>query len=84
MRIMALDIGEVRCGIALSDPEERIATPLCVLPTQEVVTRAPSFRRLVEDWEPETILAGLPFFVRRARSASRANPKTGSYNCEDA
>ena len=60
MRIMALDIGEVRCGIAISDPEERIATPLCVLLTQEVVTRAASFKRLVEDWEPEMILAGLP------------------------
>lgn len=60
MRIMALDIGEVRCGIAISDPEERIATPLCVLPTQEVVTCAASFKRLVEDWEPEMILAGLP------------------------
>ena len=27
MRIMALDIGKVRCGIAISDPQEKIATP---------------------------------------------------------
>ena len=60
MRVMALDIGKVRCGIAISDPQERVATPLCVLPTEEVRTNAPSFRRLCEDWEPELIVSGLP------------------------
>ena len=57
---MALDIGKVRCGIAISDPQERVATPLCVLPTEEVRSNAPSFRRLCEDWEPELIVSGLP------------------------
>ena len=61
MRVMALDIGKVRCGIAISDPAERIATPICVLPTSEVEQNAPSFRRLLEDWEPEMILSGLPY-----------------------
>ena len=61
MRVMALDIGKVRCGIAISDPAERIATPICVLPTREVEQNAPSFRRLLEDWEPEMILSGLPY-----------------------
>lgn len=58
---MALDIGKVRCGIAISDPAGRIATPICVLPTSEVEQNAPSFRRLLEDWEPEMILSGLPY-----------------------
>ena len=57
---MALDIGEVRCGIAVSDPAMRIASPVCVLPTQEVLANASSFRRVVEDWEPELLLSGLP------------------------
>lgn len=60
MRIMALDIGEVRCGIAISDPQETIASPLCVLPSAEVVANAASFRRVVQDWEPELIVSGLP------------------------
>ena len=55
MRVMALDIGEVRCGIAVSDPAMRIASPVCVLPTH-----ASSFRRVIEDWEPELLLSGLP------------------------
>ena len=61
MRVMALDIGKVRCGIAISDPAGRIATPICVLPTSEVEQNAPSFRRLLQDWEPEMILSGLPY-----------------------
>lgn len=60
MRIMALDIGQVRCGIAISDPQERVATPLCVLPTDEVRRNTSSFRRICEDWEPDMIVSGLP------------------------
>ena len=60
MRIMALDIGEKRIGIAVSDPGERVASPLAVLPANEVLQHAPSFRRLVDDWEPELLLCGLP------------------------
>jgi len=60
VRIMALDIGQVRCGIAISDPAERIASPLCVLPTSEVKANAASFRRVCQDWEPELIVSGLP------------------------
>ena len=33
---MALDIGEVRVGIAISDPGERVASPITVLPSAEV------------------------------------------------
>lgn len=60
MRILALDIGQVRCGIAVSDPAERVASPVCVLPAQEVRTNAKSFRRVLEDWEPEMLVSGLP------------------------
>lgn len=60
MRIMALDIGEVRVGVAVSDPGERVASPVCVLPAAEVASGAKSFRRLLEDWEPELLLCGLP------------------------
>lgn len=64
MRVMALDIGDVRCGIAVSDPDEKIASPLCVLPTREVIEGAPSFKRLLEDWEPELLLCGIPYTLK--------------------
>ena len=52
MRVLALDIGEVRVGVAVCDPGERVASPVCVLPAAEVLACAKSFRRVLEDWEP--------------------------------
>lgn len=60
MRIMALDIGDVRTGIAVSDPDERVASPICVLPTREVAEGARPWKRVLEDWEPELLVCGLP------------------------
>lgn len=60
MRYLALDIGEVRIGIAVSDKDGRIASPIAVLSTAEVMQQAPSFRRILEDWEPEHLVVGLP------------------------
>lgn len=61
MRIMALDIGEVRTGIAVCDPGERVASPVVVLPSAEVRSCAKSFKRVLEDWEPELFVCGLPY-----------------------
>ena len=60
MRILALDIGQTRIGVAISDPRERVASPVCVLPANEVLSNAKSWKRVLEDWEPELLLCGLP------------------------
>ena len=60
MRVLALDIGEVRVGVAVSDPAGRVASPVCVLPAAEVLAHAVTFRRVLEDWEPELLVCGLP------------------------
>ena len=60
MRVLALDIGEKRVGVAVSDPNERVASPVVVLPADEVRANAASFRRVLEDWDPELLLCGLP------------------------
>jgi putative holliday junction resolvase len=61
MRILALDIGQTRIGVAVSDPRERVASPVCVLPAAEVEANAKSWKRVLEDWEPEFLLSGLPY-----------------------
>ena len=61
MRIMALDIGEKRVGIAVSDPDERVASPVCVLPSADVRANAKPFRLVIGDWEPDLLLCGLPY-----------------------
>ena len=53
MRALALDIGEVRIGIAASDASGRVASPVKVLPAAEV-------RRILEDYEPEVLVCGRP------------------------
>lgn len=60
MRALALDIGEVRIGVAVSDVDGLIASPVCVLPAAEVVGGARTWRRVLEDYEPEVLVCGLP------------------------
>ncbi len=60
MRVLALDIGEVRVGVAVSDPAGRVASPVCVLPAAEVLAGARTFRRVLDDWEPELLVCGRP------------------------
>ena len=60
MVALGLDIGETRIGIAVSDRRGTMAMPLKVLPAQEVVSLARSFRLLIEDHEPDVLVCGLP------------------------
>lgn len=60
MVALALDIGEVRVGIAVSDATGRIAMPVKVLPAAEVAGMARPFRLLLEDYEPDVLVCGRP------------------------
>lgn len=60
MRALALDIGEVRIGIAASDMSGRVASPVCVLPANEVLAQSRNWRRVLEDYEPEVLVCGRP------------------------
>lgn len=60
MRALALDIGEVRIGIAASDATGRVASPVKVLPAAEVLGGARTFRRILEDYEPDVLVCGRP------------------------
>lgn len=60
MIALALDIGGTRTGIAVSDRSGRVASPVKVLPAAEVEGMARSFRLILEDYEPEILVCGLP------------------------
>lgn len=60
MRAVCLDIGEVRCGVAATDASGTMASPVAVLPMGEVLAGAPSWRRILEDFEPEVLVCGRP------------------------
>ncbi|CVH77337.1 Holliday junction resolvase RuvX [Rubneribacter badeniensis] len=78
MRILALDIGQARVGIAVSDPGERVASPVCVLPASEVLGNAKPFRRVLEDWEPELLLCGLPYTMAGEEGPQAARIRTAA------
>lgn len=60
VRIMALDIGVVRCGVAISDTTQRIASPLCILNAEDIISVSKTFKNLLVDWEPKFLVVGLP------------------------
>lgn len=60
MVALALDIGETRVGIAASDASGRIAMPVKVLPAAEVTGMAKTFKRILEDYEPDILVSGRP------------------------
>lgn len=67
MVALALDIGETRIGIAVSDRSGRVASPIKVLPAAEVIGLAKSFRYIVEDYEPDVLVSGRPMTMAGER-----------------
>ncbi len=60
MRVLGLDIGSARIGVAVSDPTGSVATPLAVLDARELARDPRALARLAEDYEAELLLVGLP------------------------
>ena len=59
MRVLGLDIGERRVGVALSDARRAIATPLKVVDAAEL-TQGRAFSQIAEEYEVELVVVGLP------------------------
>jgi len=59
-RILALDVGEKRVGVAVSDPLGYSAQPLTVLPRRPHAEFLNSLDRLAREYEVGLVLLGLP------------------------
>jgi len=71
MRCLGLDLGSKRVGVALCDPEERVATPLTVV--QRAKSQADDHARiaaLVTEYEAEAVVVGLPLNMRSKVTAA--------------
>lgn len=60
MRILALDHGTVRIGIAVSDELGMLAHPLDPLPAEPLPNLLDAIKRLLQEREVSLILVGLP------------------------
>ena len=69
MRVLALDYGAARCGVAVSDPTGTLATPL--EPVVKPATRSGMrrLRELVAELEVERVIVGLPVSLGGGDSA---------------
>ena|SRR5437867_10534662 len=62
-RILGVDYGNVRIGLAISDPDRRIASPLTTYQRRESEADASYFKDLVEREEVVQIVVGLPIHL---------------------
>ena len=60
MRVLALDIGERRIGVAVSDPSGTVASPLIVLDAANVLGNGRDLTQLADEYEAGLVVVGLP------------------------
>jgi putative Holliday junction resolvase len=67
MKVMALDFGSARTGVAVSDPTGVIARPLCVVLRAASPDGLAEIERLAAEEEAEQVVVGLPLTLRGER-----------------
>jgi putative Holliday junction resolvase len=59
-RVMALDHGEARCGVAISDPTGELATPVGAIERPDTRRGLAAIAALAREREADLVLVGLP------------------------
>jgi len=60
MRILGLDVGERRIGVAVADQRVRVALPVAVVERRELPADLDAIARLAQDQGAEAVVIGLP------------------------
>ena len=64
MKILALDYGAARTGVAVSDPTGTIARPLCVVERAGTADGLLRLAALIGEQAPERVVVGMPLTLR--------------------
>jgi len=64
MKVIALDYGSARTGVAVSDPTGTIARPLGIVERAGTDAGLARLRELIAAEEPERVVVGLPLTLR--------------------
>jgi putative Holliday junction resolvase len=67
VKVMALDYGSARTGVAVSDPTGTLARPVGVVAGAATESGLAELARLVHEEEAERIVVGLPLTMRGTR-----------------
>ena len=76
MKVLALDYGSARTGVAVSDPTGLIARPLCVVERAGTEAGLAELVRLVREEQPEQVVVGLPLTLRGIRGEQAQETET--------
>lgn len=60
MRLLGLDVGEKRIGVALSDPLKKTAQPFGVIERKDLASVAAQIKEMIDKFDVEKIIVGLP------------------------
>lgn len=72
MKVMALDYGSARTGVAVSDPTGTLARPLSIVEKAGTDAGLAELVRLIDSEEAERIVVGLPLTLRGERGEQAA------------
>ena len=72
MKVMALDYGSARTGVAVSDPTGTLARPLSIVERAGSDAGLAELVRLIDSEEAERIVVGLPLTLRGERGEQAA------------
>jgi putative Holliday junction resolvase len=64
LKVLALDYGSARTGVAVSDPTGSLARPLCIVEQAGSEAGLARLRELVQEEEAERVVVGLPLTLR--------------------
>ena len=73
MKIMAVDLGKARTGLAVCDPGEMLASPLVVLPSWNQEKLLDEIAALAKEHRIEQLVVGLPLNMDGSQGESAQN-----------
>ena len=74
-RLLALDYGSARCGVAVSDPSGTLATPLAAVEHPATRKGIGRISALVREHEAERVVVGLPLTLAGQEGAQAAEAR---------
>ena len=74
-RILGLDVGDRRIGLAISDPMHIIASPLSIIDRKIDPNCFGTIQKIIEEREVEAVLVGLPLTMKGLGSSQTEKVK---------
>jgi putative Holliday junction resolvase len=75
VRVLALDYGSARCGVAVCDPTETVVTPLAAVRAAATKAGLGALAALVASREVGCVVVGLPLSLSGAETAQTAETR---------